>query len=104
MAKAAVPEQPVVAAEEASPPAEQRQEKRFFRGRRDQPRLTPEQVARQGRVVSFALQSFAGPAAAMDYLNSDQAGLGRPLDLAIESADGLAAVERALALRARPAG
>ena len=37
----------------------------------------------------------------MEYLNSDQAGLGRPLDLAIESADGLAAVEQALALRAR---
>ena len=101
MAKAAAPRQPVVAADDASPPAEQRQEKRFFRSRRDQPRLTPEQVARQGRVVSFALQSFAGPAAAMEYLNSDQAGLGRPLDLAIESADGLATVEQALALRAR---
>lgn len=100
MAKAAAPQQPVVAAEEAPPP-EQRQEKRFFRSRHNQPRLTPEQVARQGRVVSFALQSFAGPAAAMEYLNSDQAGLGRPLDLAIESADGLAAVEQALALRAR---
>lgn len=100
MAKAAAPQQPAVAADEA-PPSEQRQEKRFFRSRRDQPRLTPDQVARQGRVVSFALQSFAGPAAAMEYLNSDQAGLGRPLDLAIESAEGLAAVEQALALRAR---
>lgn len=101
MAKAAAPRQPVVAADEVPPPAEQRQEKRFFRSRRDQPRLTPEQVARQGRVVSFALQSFTAPAAAMEYLNSNQVGLGRPLDLAIESADGLAAVERALALRMR---
>jgi uncharacterized protein (DUF2384 family) len=102
MAKAAAPQQPAAAAEEP-PRSEQVPKTRFFRSRRDQPRLTPEQVARQGRVVSFALQSFTAPAAAMDYLNSDQAGLGRPLDLAIESADGLAAVERALAIRARPA-
>jgi uncharacterized protein (DUF2384 family) len=100
MAKSAAPRQPEVAADEAPPP-EQHQEKRFFRSRREQPRLTPEQIARQGRVVSFALQSFTAPAAAMDYLNSDQAGLGRPLDLAIASAEGLAAVEQALALRAR---
>jgi len=102
MAKAAAPQQPVAAADEA-PQSEPAPKKPFFRSRRDQPRLTPEQIARQGRVVSFALQSFTSPAAAMDYLNTDQAGLGRPLDLAIESADGLAAVERALALRARPA-
>jgi len=100
VAKSAAPQQPAVAADEA-PPSEQAPKKPFFRSRRDQPRLTPEQIARQGRVVSFALQSFAGPAAAMEYLNSDQAGLGRPLDLAIESAEGLAAVEQALALRAR---
>jgi uncharacterized protein (DUF2384 family) len=94
--------QPGEAAAEDRPAAEQRPEKRFFRNRRDQPRLSPEQAARQGRVVSSALQSFAAPAAAMAYLNSDQAGLGRPLDLAIESAAGLAAVEQALALRVRP--
>ena len=100
MAKAAAPQQLAVAADEAPSP-EQQPKKPFFRSRRDQPRLTPEQIARQGRVVSFALQSFAAPAAAMDYLNSDQAGFGRPLDLAIASVEGLAAVEQALALRVR---
>jgi uncharacterized protein (DUF2384 family) len=101
MAKAAAPP-PAEAAVAEPPSSEQQPQKRFFRASRGQPRLTSEQIARQGRVVSFALQSFTAPAAAMDYLNTDQAGLGRPLDLAIASADGLAAVQQALALRARP--
>jgi uncharacterized protein (DUF2384 family) len=100
MAKSPAAPAPEAAAQEP-PPVEHRSEARFFRRRRDQSRLTPDQAARQGRVVSFALQSFAAPAAAMDYLNSDQAGLGRPLDLAIESAAGLAAVEQALVQRDR---
>ena len=101
MAKPSAP-QPAATAPEASPAIDKRPERRFFTARRDQPRLSPEQAARQGRAVSFALAAFAAPAAAMDYLNSDQVGLGRPLDLAIESAAGLAAVEQALAQFSAP--
>jgi uncharacterized protein (DUF2384 family) len=92
---------PAVAAD-TTPPADAKPERKFFNRRRDQPRLSPEQASRQGRAVSFALQSFPVAAEAMDYLNSDQDGLGRPLDLAIESAAGLAAVEQALARRSPP--
>jgi hypothetical protein len=77
--------------------------RRQFTNRKDQPRLSPEQAARQGQVVSAALRALPA-GAAMTYLNTDQAGLGRPLDLAIESAAGLAAVEAALALRAANRG
>ncbi|MDQ2878348.1 MAG: DUF2384 domain-containing protein [Pseudomonadota bacterium] len=83
---------------------EQKPARRQFTRRRDQPRLAPEQAARQGRAVSFALQSFPSPAAAMAFLNTDQPGLGRPIDLAIESVAGLAAVEAALASRTSKAG
>ncbi|MEG3124097.1 hypothetical protein [Sphingomonas sp. GB1N7] len=76
--------------------------KNRFAKRHNQPKLSAEQAARQGRAVSAALRSFsgAGAGAAMDFLNADHDGLGRPLDLAIESAAGLIAVEEALARRA----
>ena len=73
--------------------------KNRFAKRHNQPKLTAEQAARQGRAVSAALRSFPGAGAAMEFLNADHDGLGRPLDLAIESAAGLAAVEEALARR-----
>jgi len=69
--------------------------------RRDQPRLSPVEAARQGRAVALALQTFS-PAAAVAFLNTDQPGFGRPLDRAVESADGLAAVENLLTLRLPP--
>lgn len=66
--------------------------------RQDQPRLSPTEAARQGRAVALALQALP-PAAAVAFLNTDQPGFGRPLDRAVASADGLAAVEHMLALR-----
>lgn len=75
-----------------------------FTRKRDQPRLSAEQAARQGRAVSSALRSFADSAAAIAFLNTDQAGLGRPIDRAIESAAGLIAVEAALASLSAVAG
>jgi hypothetical protein len=82
---------------------EKKSPRRQFTSRRDQPRLSPEQAARQGRAVSAALRALPA-GAAMTFLNTDHAGLGRPLDLAIESAAGLASVEEALALKAAKVG
>ena len=77
--------------------------RRQFINRKDQPRLSPEQAARQGQAVSAALRALPA-GAAMTFLNTDQAGLGRPLELAIESAAGLAAVEEALTRQAANRG
>jgi hypothetical protein len=78
--------------------------RRNFASRRDQPRLTSEQAARQGLAVTSALRSFASPGAAIAFLNGDHPRLGRPLDRAVLSAAGLAEVETALALYAPTAG
>ena len=77
--------------------------RKSFSKRHDQPRLTAEQSVRQGRAVSAALKSLAA-ADAMAFLNSDQDGLGRPIDLAVESDAGLASVERLLLQRAAAVG
>lgn len=67
--------------------------KKSFNG----PRLSPEQAERQGRVSSAAFLAL-GQANAIAFLNThDEALGGRPLDLAIESREGLAVVERAIA-------
>lgn len=76
---------------------EKKPARRNFTSRNQQPRLTPEQAARQGRVVTSALRFFPTSVAAMSFLNSDQPDLGRPLDIAIHSDAGLASVEAALA-------
>lgn len=66
--------------------------KKSFNG----PRLSPEQAERQGRISNAAFLAL-GQAEAIRFLNGHDDGLGgRPLDLAIESNDGLAAVERAI--------
>lgn len=70
-----------------------------FRKRIPAVRLSADQADRQGRVSRLALDTL-GPADAIAFLNAHDDGLGgRPLDLAIASTDGFAAVERALALR-----
>ncbi len=64
-------------------------------------RLTPEQASRQGQVATSAFRHFGGRDAAMAFLNGHDESLGgRPLDLAIASADGLQAVEAAMQARA----
>jgi hypothetical protein len=69
-----------------------------FRSKRDGPRLTPDEAERQGRATRCAWEAFAEPGAAIAFLNGfDETLGGRPIDLAIASADGLAAVEQAIA-------
>lgn len=63
-------------------------------------RLTPEQASRQGQVATTAFRVFGERDAAVAFLNThDDALGGRPLDLAIASAEGLATVEAAMASR-----
>ena len=67
-----------------------------FRRRYDGPRLTSEQADRQGRISTLAFL-LLGQAGAIAFLNGhDDALGGRPLDLAIASADGFGAVEHRL--------
>ncbi len=69
-----------------------------FRRKYTTVRLTPDQATRQGQVATGAFRHFGDRDRAMAFLNGHDATLGgRPLDLAIASADGLAACEAALA-------
>ena len=71
---------------------------RPFRNKFDSPRLTPDEAARQGRATSLAFAAFGNAEATMAFLNGhDDALAGRPIDLAVASADGLARVEQAIA-------
>ncbi len=71
-----------------------------FAKRFNGPRLTPEEAARQGQASTLAFRVL-GKDAAILFLNShDDALNGRPIDLAVSSAEGLAAVEQALNERA----
>lgn len=63
-------------------------------------KLTPRAAERQGLVVKLALNNFAASGAATAFLNTVHDGLGgRPIDLAVASDEGLAAVEALLAAR-----
>jgi uncharacterized protein (DUF2384 family) len=63
----------------------------------DRPKLAPDAAGRQGRVTKLALEAFGGKDEAIAYLNADSGKLGgRPLDVAIASAEGLLRVERDL--------
>lgn len=74
--------------------------RKVFGRRNDQAKLSPSEAARQGRAVSIAIDQL-GSTAAMDFLNSFDATLdGRPIDLAVASDHGLAAVKALLAARA----
>lgn len=75
-----------------------------FATRRFKPRpppMAPDVAARQGRVASLAFAAFKEREAVMAFLNTHDDTLGgRPIDLAIASPEGLAAVEAALLARA----
>jgi len=65
------------------------------------PRLSTEQAKRQGVVVRLACDAMNGAGTAIAFLNCHDVTLGgRPIDLAIASPEGLAAVQAAIALRA----
>jgi uncharacterized protein (DUF2384 family) len=75
---------------------------RVFRRARTGERLPPEQAERQGRIARIAFE-ILGRDGATAFLNTHDEGLGgRPLDLAMASADGLADIEAAI--RAKRAG
>ena len=70
-----------------------------FRKRFDTVRLSPEAAARQGKAATAAWMKL-GKEASIAFLNThDDALGGRPIDLAVESVEGLKAVEAALAAR-----
>jgi len=72
--------------------------KRFYK-RSSGSRLAPEQLERQGRISRLAFEALRQPAEAITFLNTHHAALGgRPIDLAIASAEGLRDVERALSV------
>lgn len=73
---------------------------RPFAKKLSSPRLSPAEAERQGRVSKLALEAFGKTEAVIAFLNThdDELG-GRPIDLAIASPDGLAAVEAVLATR-----
>ena len=87
--------------EEPAPEASARKpEYKRFRRRFDTVRLSPEAAARQGRAATLAFEKFRDSASVVAFLNThDDALGGRPIDLAVESAEGLNAVEAALAGR-----
>lgn len=88
---------PAPAAEPASRPGAMK-----FRRKYTTVRLTPDQASRQGQVATSAFRHFGGRDAAMAFLNDhDDALGGRPLDLAIASAEGLAMVEATMADRTK---
>lgn len=73
-----------------------------FRRKYTTVRLTPDQATRQGQVATGAFRHFGGRDAAMAFLNGHDETLGgRPLDLAIASAEGLALVEATMAARGK---
>ncbi len=83
------------AGETSSGPVRTRPFRKTFTG----VRLAPDRAERQGRVARLAFEAL-GRDGATAYLNGFDDGLGgRPLDLALESAEGLAAVEAEIAAR-----
>ncbi|WP_066795643.1 antitoxin Xre/MbcA/ParS toxin-binding domain-containing protein [Sphingomonas soli] len=86
----------------AEPPAsDAKPQFKRFRKRFDTVRLSPEAATRQGRVATSAFLALKGRDAMIAFLNTHDDSLGgRPIDLAVESDAGLAAVEQALAARA----
>jgi len=83
---------------DSDPPRTGRSRRRF-----SDHRLSPEAAERQGRVARLAWTLLGGRDEAIAFLNHHHAALGaRPIDLAVASETGCAAVERAIAARAAP--
>lgn len=87
---------------EASAPAAapgERAQTKPFRKQFQSARLDPQSAERQGRAARIAFEALGRDAATLFLNGHDDALGGRPLDLAVASAEGLAAVEQAIAAR-----
>lgn len=83
------------------PETEDRPRRKMFRDRYTTVKISKESAERQGRVTMLAWRLLGGRDGAMAYLNAHDETLGgRPLDLAVASVEGCAAVERAITARA----
>lgn len=88
---------------EDAEPAAARPLRRAFDKRYREMRLSPERAKRQWLITHLALSLLGQKDRAMSFLNTHNETLAaRPLDLAIENADGYAAVEAAIRLLAQP--
>jgi hypothetical protein len=91
----------VEAEQQAAPDAPEGTDNRFprtkvFRKRSNTPVLAPERVERQSRIARIAFEAL-GREDAVSFLNThDDAFGGRPLDLAMESEDGMRTIEAAI--------
>jgi uncharacterized protein (DUF2384 family) len=73
-----------------------------FRKARKGPVLSPDEGRRQGRIVRSAQAALGSVEAVRTFLNSHNEALsGRPIDLAVASEAGLAAVEAEIASAGR---
>ncbi len=96
----AVAELPVAAVAEAPVETPRKPGAMRFKRKYTTVRLTPDQASRQGQVATSAFRRFGERDKAMAFLNDhDDALGGRPLDLAIASAEGLQTVEAAMLAR-----
>lgn len=94
------PAKPAPAAEPAGAPAQpvERSQPMRFRRSTQVTRLPVDAVKRQGQIAQIAWLALGGRDEAIAFLNTHDAVLdGRPLDLATQSEEGFAAVERAIA-------
>jgi hypothetical protein len=95
---------PATSEEQSAAPAAEGSAKpqiKRFRKRFDTVRLSPDAAARQGKAATAAFLALKDRDAMIAFLNThDDALGGRPIDLAVESDEGLQAVEAALAARA----
>lgn len=72
----------------------------MFKKRFTGTRLSPEEAKRQGQAATLAWQVLKAPGAAVAFLNTHDEGLGgRPIDIAVASDSGLAAVQEAITAR-----
>ncbi|MBX3564745.1 MAG: DUF2384 domain-containing protein [Sphingomonas sp.] len=91
---------PATADDQPTETADAKPQFKRFRKRFDTVRLSPEAAARQGKAATVAFLTLKNRDAMIAFLNThDDALGGRPIDLAVESDEGLEAVEAALAKR-----
>ena len=74
-----------------------------FNKRQRGPLISPERAKRQWMITNLAYTLLGGRDDAVSFLNTENVSLGaRPLDLAMDNAQGYADVESAIRLLAEP--